>query len=69
MVAPEWSDRSWRDEDMSGWNRSLFATSSEELEIEEAIRAVERVLTNTLIKDSTRVSLGMALEALRADQG
>ncbi|MBW2231373.1 MAG: hypothetical protein JRG92_00485 [Deltaproteobacteria bacterium] len=54
---------------MSGWDRSRFATSAEELEIEEAIRAVERVLDNPLLHGSTRVSLRMALEALRSDQG
>jgi len=69
MFLPEPSRSRWRDTDMSGWDRSRFATSAEELEIEEAIRAVERVLDNPLLHGSTRVSLRMALEALRSDQG
>jgi hypothetical protein len=53
--------------EMAGWDRRRFATSAGELEIEEAIRAVERVMESPLIKGTTRVSLRMALDALRAD--
>jgi hypothetical protein len=53
---------------MARWERSQFATSAEELEISEAIRAVERVLESPTIKGSTRVSLSMAREARRPAQ-
>ena len=52
----------------SAWDRSCFATSPEDLEIEEAIRAIERVIDTDKIHATTRVSLRMALEALRADR-
>jgi len=54
---------------MSHWDRNVFATSVEELEIEEAIRAMERLLSSPLIANSTRVSLRLALDVLRADAG
>jgi hypothetical protein len=53
---------------MSSWDRSMFAIDNDELEIEEAIRAMERAMKSPTIKGSTRVSLGLALEALRADK-
>jgi len=53
---------------MGSWDRSLFSTTPEELEIEEAVRAIERILGNPLIAGSTRVSLSMALQALRDDR-
>jgi hypothetical protein len=53
---------------MESWDRSRFATSAADLEIEEAIRAVERVIESPTLKGSTRVSLCMALEALRGDR-
>ena len=53
---------------MTEWDRSLFATTPEDLEIEEAIRAVERVANSSHIKGSTRVSLRLALQALRDDR-
>jgi hypothetical protein len=50
------------------WDRSHFANTPEDLEISEAIRAVERVAESSHIKGSTRVSLRLALQALRADR-
>lgn len=52
---------------MESWDRSAFATTPDELEIEEAIRAVERLVHNRSISNGTRASLQMALEALRGD--
>lgn len=52
---------------MEAWDRSLFASTPDELEVEEAIRAIERVIASGSIQNSTRVSLRLALEALRAD--
>jgi hypothetical protein len=46
----------------------MFAMDNDELEIEEAIRAMERAKNSNAIKASTRVSISMALEALRGDQ-
>jgi hypothetical protein len=53
---------------MEEWERSHFATTNEDLELAEAIRAVERVAESAHIKGSTRVSLRLALQALRADR-
>lgn len=53
---------------MEAWDRSPFALTPDELEVEEAIRAVERVIASEKITPSTRVSLRLALEALRADR-
>jgi hypothetical protein len=50
------------------WDHSLFSMSPEELEIEEAIRAMERLLGSSILKRSTCVSLKLALDALRADR-
>lgn len=52
---------------MSGWERAMLAMSGEEQEIQEAIRAVERILHSSRIRNSTRVSLSLALDALRSD--
>lgn len=52
---------------MERWDRSAFATTPDELEIEEAIRAVERLIHNRSISNSTRVSLRLALDAMRED--
>jgi hypothetical protein len=53
---------------MDTWDRSPFASTPDELEVEEAIRALERVVQSDGIGNSTRVSLRLALEALRADR-
>lgn len=52
---------------MAGFDRSPFATTPEELDIQEAICALERALSLSPIKGSTRVSLRMALDALRSE--
>ena len=52
---------------MECWDRSAFASTPDELEIEETIRAVERLIHNRSISNATRASLQMALEALRGD--
>jgi hypothetical protein len=52
---------------MERWDRSAFASSPDELEIEEAIRAVERLIHNRSISNATRASLAMALDAMRSD--
>lgn len=52
---------------MERWDRSAFASTPDELEIEEAIRAVERLIHNRSISNSTRASLAMALDAMRSD--
>ena len=54
---------------MSPWDRSTFSTSVEELEVEEVIRGLQRILTSPLLKNSTRVSLKLSLDVLRADWG
>ncbi len=52
---------------MPPWDRSPFAISPDELEVAEAIRAVERVVQNPLLKNSTRATLLMALDGMRDD--
>lgn len=51
------------------WDRSIFARDLADLEIEETIRAMERVAEGTTLKNSTRVSVKLAIEALRQDRG
>jgi len=50
------------------WDRSVFSRDLVDLEIEEAIRAMERVVAGSSIKNSTRVSVKMAIAALREDR-
>jgi hypothetical protein len=52
---------------MSGWERSMLAMSGDEQDIQEAVQAVERILHSPRLRNSTRVSLSLALQALRSD--
>jgi hypothetical protein len=54
---------------MEGWDRTYFATNAEDLTVEEAIRSLERVIDHGDVASSTRVSLGMALDALKGERG
>jgi hypothetical protein len=51
------------------WDRTVFARDLADLEIEEAIRAMERVADGSVLKNSTRVSVKLAIAALREDRG
>lgn len=47
----------------------MFAMELNALEVQEAIRALERVMGMPAIKPATRVSLRFAIDALRDEQG
>jgi hypothetical protein len=50
------------------WDRTVFACDLADLEIEEAIRSLERIAEGSTLKNSTRVSVNLAIAALRADR-
>ena len=52
---------------MSDFDRSMFALELEELELQEAMRTLEQLMKSSRLKNSTKVSLRFALDALRAE--
>jgi hypothetical protein len=53
---------------MDAWDRSQFAMNPSELIVEEAVRAMLRVLEEAKVDNSARFALVRALDALRTEQ-
>ena len=51
----------------SGFDRSFFAIEVGALEVSEAIRSLERIMSQPDVKPSTRVSLRFASDALKEE--
>ena len=52
---------------MDAWDRSQFAMTGPELDVEDAVKALRRLLAHREISLATRQVLSNALEALRAE--
>jgi hypothetical protein len=52
---------------VSDFDRSVFALELDELELQEAMRTLEQLMKSSRLKNSTKVSLRFALDALKAE--
>ena len=50
-----------------GWDRSPFAISAKELEMEETVRALERLLDRPDLADDTIAAIRRAIDALHCE--
>ena len=53
---------------MGAWERSPFAIRSKDLDAEEALRAMQRLLLDAGLSEPVRESLEAAIRALREDR-
>lgn len=53
--------------DSQPFDRSVFAMELDSLELTETVRSLERLVESPRIKNSTRVSLRFAIDALRSE--
>ena len=53
---------------MDVWDRSLFAMDPSELLVEEAVRAMLRVLEETRVTEPARQAVIQAMRALRSER-
>ena len=52
---------------MDAWDRSMFAMDPSELIVEEAVRVLDRVLTEANVNDVARFVVERAIRVLRKD--
>ena len=52
---------------MSGWDRSMLAMSTKELDLQDAMTALQRLLRQGAVRPTTRVILDGALRVLELE--